>query len=441
MPRVERQIIGIFGRINAGKSTLMNLLTQQETSIVDASPGTTADIKSTIMEIHGLGPVRLLDTAGLDEESILGEKKKKKTIAALEEVDLAILVIDPVQSFLSGGMYVEDRVSSLARKLEKSLAVVFNIHADYLGILMESGASLQESIEYCRAILPDRTGAPSLNIDLSNTSGNPELVTFIESAMPGKKKKTELLPFVDRHGPVLLHIPLDEESPEGRLLRPQEMAMEYLLRLGIPIGLYRTDLKLARSRSKTISESEREKFLRFLDSLSTDQGVQLVLTDSQAIDIMSSWVPENITLTTFSIMMINITSGGILHFFAEGAEVLNSIKSGDRILIVEACNHDRISEDIGTVQIPQKLGKVCPGIRIDHAFGREFPSPAELKEYRLAIHCGGCMISSQKLAARVLRLTEAGVPVTNYGVVLSWLEGSDTLDRVLRPWISKGSEL
>ena len=441
MPRVQRQIIGIFGRINSGKSTLMNLLTQQDTSIVDAAPGTTADIKSAIMEIHGLGPVQLLDTAGLDEDSDLGAKKKKKTIAALEEVDLAILVIDPVQSFLSGGLYVEDRVSSLSRKLGKSLAVVFNIHSDYSGSLAGSRASLAESIEYCRAILPDRTGTPSLNIDLSDTSNANELAAFIESAMPDKTKKTELLPFVDRHGPVLLHIPLDEESPAGRLLRPQEMAMEYLLRLGIPIGLYRTDLKLARSRSDTISENEYGKFVRFLDSLSTDQRVQLVLTDSQAIDIMSSWVPDDIPLTTFSIMMINITSGGNLHFFAEGAEVLNSIKSGDRILIVEACNHDRISEDIGTVQIPQKLERVCPGIRIDHAFGREFPGPAELKKYRLAIHCGGCMISSQKLAARVLRLTEAGVPVANYGVVLSWLDGSDTLERVLRPWIEKGSEL
>jgi hypothetical protein len=412
----------------------MNLLTQQETSLVDASPGTTADIKSAIMEIHALGPVRILDTAGLDEESGLGEKKRKKTLSALEEVDLALLVIDPVQSFLSGKLDVEASVASLARKLRKKLAVVFNVRSNCNEMLYGSGATLEETVEHCRSILPDRTGTAGIILDLSDKGNALELVEFIESSKPEDVKKVELLPFLNSQSPILLHIPLDEESPGGRLLRPQEMAMEYLLRLGIPIGLYRTDLKLARSGSETISGRERRRFMDFLGSIGSGAGVQLVLTDSQAIDIMDRWVPPEISLTTFSIMMINSTSGGNLALFAEGGDALNKLEKGDRVLIVEACNHDRIAEDIGTVQIPLKLAKACPGVVIEHSFGREFPAPDQLAEYKVVIHCGGCMISTQKLSARILRLAGAGVPVTNYGIVLAWLEGPETMNRVLKPW-------
>ncbi|OPL19397.1 MAG: hypothetical protein AVO35_10960 [Candidatus Aegiribacteria sp. MLS_C] len=434
MPRVDRLVLGIFGRINAGKSTLMNLLTQQETSIVDPDPGTTADIKSSLMEIHGLGPVRILDTAGLDEGCQLGEKKRRKTLSALEEVDLAILVIDPVQAFLSGNLDVETSVSAMARRSGRNLCAVFNMHADAREKLSGSGATLDEAVDFCRSALVDRSGTPQARLDLCRGENVTGLVELIRQAGPRQGRQPELLPFVAGGLPVLLNIPLDEESPGGRLLRPQEMAMEYLLGLGVPIGIYRTDLMLARSSSKRISSGERERFQSFLGSIGGSHGVQLVLTDSQAVDVMSRWVPEEIPLTTFSIMMINSTSGGNLPLFAEGAAALDHLGPGDRVLITEACNHDRVAEDIGTVQIPRKLSEAVPGIGIEHAFGREFPSPEELAEYSLVIHCGGCMISPQKLSARVARLAEAGVPVTNYGIVLSWLEGPDVLERVLRPW-------
>jgi [FeFe] hydrogenase H-cluster maturation GTPase HydF len=437
MPRIQRLEIGIFGRINAGKSTLMNLLTMQETSIVDPAPGTTADIKSAIMEIHALGPVRLLDTAGLDEGAALGLKKRRRTLGALEEVDLVLLVVDPVQSFLSGDLAVEAEVSAAARRLRRSLAVVFNLRRDHSGLLDGTGATFGECVEYCRSVLPDRTGTPHTVFDLSDQENSIPLAQFISTAKPAGTREVDLLPFLDGRGPVLLHIPLDEESPSGRLLRPQEMAMERLLRLGVPVGLYRTDLLLARSSSEIIEKAERERFLGFLDSLGGPGSVQLVLTDSQAIDVMDRWVPEEVPLTTFSIMMIHSTSGGSLPLFAGGAAALDGLRSGDRVLIAEACNHDRIAEDIGTVQLPRKLGAAVPGIIVDHAFGREFPSRTELAGYSVVIHCGGCMISSQKLNARVGRLAEAGVPVTNYGMVLAWLEGQATLGRVLAPWGGK----
>jgi len=435
MPRVDRLVIGIFGRINAGKSTLMNLLTQQETSIVDAQPGTTADIKSSVMEIHSLGPVRILDTAGLDEASDLGGKKRAKALAALEEVDIALLVVDPVQSFLTMQLEVEELVSSMAARAGKKLAVVFNIRLDAGNVLSQTGATLSEAKEYCRSILPDRKNTPEIAADLSVGADYLEVVKFVASSTPEEMARVPLLPFLNPRSPVLMHIPLDAESPSGRLLRPQEMAMEYLLRMMVPVGLYRTDLALARSGSELLVQRERKKFMEFLSALETSSGgLQLVITDSQAIDVMSAWVPERIPLTTFSIMMINQTAGGDMDLFARGVSYMDALHSGSRVLIAEACNHDRIAEDIGTVQIPSKLAALYPGINVEHSFGREFPDPSDLAEYDLVIHCGGCMINRQKLAARIGRLAEAKVPITNYGFALSWFEGPEVLERVLSPW-------
>ena len=434
MARIERLIVGIFGRINAGKSTLMNLLTQQPTSIVDSTPGTTTDIKSAVMELHALGPVQPLDTAGLDEGLELGEKKRAKTLAALEQVDVALLVIDPVQALRSAQLQVEDEVATLCRRFAKRLLVVFNTHADCEQQLASLGATLAEAIDYCKSVVTDAARTPHVALNLSEPNNLRALVDFVAAVSPSVQK-TELLPFVQRRGAVLLHIPLDQESPGGRLLRPQEMAMEYLLRLTIPIGLYRVDLKLARSDAAALQDHERRRFLRFFESLQASEGVQLVLTDSQAIDVMSRWVPAETALTTFSVMMANQSSGGQLPLFQQGVRQLASLRDGDRVLVVEACNHDRMAEDIGTVQIPAKLQRLAPGVVIDHTFGREFPPVDELRAYKLAIHCGGCMIARQNLQARVQRLAEAGVPLTNYGLVLSWFEGPATLERVLAPWL------
>jgi [FeFe] hydrogenase H-cluster maturation GTPase HydF len=436
MARVDRTVIGIFGRINAGKSTLMNRLTQQETSIVDAAPGTTADVKSALMEIHAVGPVRLLDTAGLDEGAGLGEKKRRKTLAALEEADLALLVVDPVEALLSGSLEVERRVASMCRSLGVRLAVIYNIFADNEERLAVSSATEEEALEYCRTAIPDRSAVPEVRLDLSDPASAGPLAEFVAEARPTGPVPVDLLPFLETTGAVLLHIPLDEESPSGRLLRPQEMAMEYLLRLGVPVGMHRVDLRLARSRSTGLSSPQRRRFLSMLEALEGAEGLQLVLTDSQAMDVMHRWVPQRIPLTTFSIMMVHQTSGGGLPLFIEGAGVLEELRPGDRVLIAEACNHDRIAEDIGTVQIPRQLAEKVPGLKLEHAFGREFPDPEVLRSYRLVIHCGGCMISRQKLRARLGRLASSGVPVTNYGLVLAWLQGPEALERVLEPWKS-----
>ena len=412
----------------------MNVLTQQQTSIVDPTPGTTTDIKTAVMELHDIGPVKLFDTAGLDEGELLGAKKRGKTMAALEQVDLAVLVVDPVQALLSGDLQVEEEVASACRQLGHSLVMVCNVHADSETVLTGCGVTLDQAVGYCKSVITDPVTTPVYVTDLVKADVLSGVVECVRKGLPSPQKAVELLPFVAGQAPVLLHIPLDKESPSGRLLRPQEMAMEYLLRLRVPVGLARVDLEFARSCNAAISRRERERFFRFFDRLGGASDVQLVLTDSQAIDIMHEWLPDGVPLTTFSVMMIHQSTGGNLALFAKGTGALDSLQAGDRVLIAEACNHDRIAEDIGTVQIPRKLERKVPGVVIEHVFGREFPDMADLRAYKLVIHCGGCMISKQQASARVSRLVEAGIPVSNYGLVLAWLGGASALERVLRPW-------
>jgi len=412
----------------------MNVLTQQATSIVDPTPGTTADTKVAVIELHNLGPVKLFDTAGLDESLGLGFKKHERAMALLEEIDIAVLVIDPIQALQSQQLHVEDKVATTCRRLGRPLVLVCNVQATQTDSVA-SGSTLEQALTYCKSVLTAPSSTPTLVTNLVQQTPLQELVDVLHKALPTPENKVELLPFVGGTAPVLLHIPLDNESPSGRLLRPQEMALEYLLRLRVPVGVVRVDLKLARSNNSAIAQRERDRFFGFFNNLGGDQGVQLVLTDSQAIDIMHAWLPHDVPLTTFSVMMINQTSGGNLPLFQQGATALDGLQSGDKILIAEACNHDRIAEDIGTVQIPQKLNHHCPGVQIEHCLGREFPGPDELRSFKLAIHCGGCMISKQQASARVARLAEAGIPVTNYGMALAWFQGADALKRVLAPWV------
>jgi [FeFe] hydrogenase H-cluster maturation GTPase HydF len=425
MPRLDRTHIGFFGRVNAGKSTGMNLLTRQQTSLVDAAPGTTADVKGALMELHALGPCRILDTAGLDEGAALGAKKRAKTLTALEACDLVVLVIDPEQALASGHLDVERFVCGEAVRSGRHLAGLLNVRA---GATERLGGSLDAALAFCAEALPG--SAPHLTLDLSDPDGAVALAEFLADASPSGRDPVPLLPFLRDRGTVLLHVPMDEETPAGRLLRPQEMAMEFLLRAQLPVALYRTDL--ARARAGDLDE--RQRFANYLDALHAAEGVQLVLTDSQAVDLMDRWVPDEIPLTTFSIMMVHQTSGGDLELFARGAAALDGLAAGDKVLIAEACNHDRIAEDIGTIQLPRKLAERVPGVVVEHAFGREFPDPATLRDYAVVIHCGGCMIHRQQLSARARRLADAGVPVTNYGLALAWYEGPATLRRVLRPW-------
>lgn len=411
----EREHIGIFGKMNSGKSSLMNLLTQQETSITDSTPGTTADLKVALQEIHGLGPVKLFDTAGLDEGAILGAKKRAKVMNVLKECDLVLVVIDPSTHGFDAEIHILDE----ARKLDKQIFIVFNLFG-------KPDDRLFNEIELR---IPPLKFLPSIRLPVIDPSFRQLLLKFIIENYDPKFQKTALIPFVQRDEFYMLNIPMDEETPPGRYLRPQAMAEEYLTRnWAFPVS-YRMNLKVARSENH---QPEKDRFDAFLNSFG--KRPKAIITDSQAMDIMIKWTPADIMLTTFSIMMINYMSKGRILEFYEGIKTLDRLKPGDKILIAEACNHSRINEDIGTVQIPRIMEQRFPGVLVGHTFGREFQDNSELKNYKLIIHCGGCMISHQKMQARLRDLRQLGIPVSNYGIFLSFMQGQAALGRVMEPW-------
>ena len=414
----ERDHIGIFGKMNSGKSSLMNLLTQQETSIVDATPGTTADTRVAVQEIHGLGPVKLYDTAGLDEASVLGGKKRKKVLDRLDESDLALLLIDP------GGKSFrpEEEIVRRVRERGTALLTVYNLFRP----------SDRGRIPAVEAAVPELKFFPRISLRADDPAERSALLGFILEHFRSPRRPVPLLPPVRRDGYYILVIPMDAETPAGRFLRPQAMVEEHITRnWGYPVS-FRLDLSRGRSREASEREGEKARFLALAEGL--PRRPELIVTDSQALDLLAGWCPNDIPLTTFSIVMINYQSRGRLGLFARGAKVLKTLRAGDRVLIAEACNHSRIGEDIGTVQLPRLFGERFPGVRIEHSFGREFADPGELRDYRLVIHCGGCMISPQLMLARVRELEALGVPATNYGLALAWFRGKEVLEKVLAPW-------
>jgi [FeFe] hydrogenase H-cluster maturation GTPase HydF len=414
---VERDNIGIFGVMNAGKSSVMNLITQQKTSIVDSHPGTTADTKVSLHEIHGIGPVRIFDTAGLDESSNLGEKKKDKAFNDLKESDLVLLIIDPSRK----NFETEELILEKARNEDKQILIVYNIFNNSDVNLIKDLNDKMKLLRFHKEII----------INAHDNSYRKPLIDFILQNYIPKNSSVELLPFIKRDEFYILIIPMDEETPTGRLLRPQAMTEEYITRhWAYPVS-FRLNLAAARENN----EEKAQEFTRYNNFLkSFSKKPKAMITDSQAMDIMKDWCPEDIDLTTFSIVMINYISGGRLQNFIQGIDTLSTIKDGDSILIAEACNHDRIAEDIGTVQIPNIIKKKFPEIKVDHAFGKEFHDKKDLEKYSLIIHCGGCMISNQKLSARIRDLDALNIPYTNYGIFLSAVQGEGSLKKVLKPW-------
>ena len=410
----ERDIIGIFGNMNAGKSSLMNLITQQESSIVDATPGTTADTRITMMELHGIGPVKLMDTAGYDESDALGEKKQKKVASALKECDLILIVIDPA----SPGLPTGKRLLKESLAEEKQILIVYNLFT----------ASDKAKVAGVEEKLPELKQFPKIVLSALQPKSRAALLTFLLTHYIPKNNPTELLPFVQPDEFYILNIPMDEETPPGRYLRPQAMAEEHITRhWAFPVS-YRMNLGKARSNDA----GEKARWESFLGSFG--RRPKVIITDSQAMDIMKDWAPADIGLTTFSIMMINYMSRGKLNDFAQAVRQTDTLQPGDTILIAEACNHSRIREDIGTVQIPNLITQRFPGVKVRHVFGREWPEQEEFESIKLVIHCGGCMITPQRMAARLRDLGKLQIPITNYGIFLSYLQGKKVLEQVLQPW-------
>jgi len=422
--RKERSIISIVGRTNVGKSSMLNLLSgQKDYAIVDKTPGTTADTVTALMEIHGMGPFKVLDTAGVDEYTELGDKKRKKTHEAIEEADLSIVVLNIQQKDVT----LEKQIVERIQKHGKQGLIIYNRFDK--SIDSKQADKLKSEIDASLG-----KPFPSLVIDADDKANQQKLTVFIRKYFKKETRDIDLLPVKGR-GYVMLIIPMDEETPTLRLLRPQNMAVERLLRnYAMPV-LYRMDLMKARNADK----DEQKRFLDVISDLSdTKEGLKLVLTDSQAFDIVSNWTPEELPLTSFSIMMTNYMSGGNLKEFVDAVRTIDNLKDGDKILVVEACNHDRQCDDIATVQIPKRFqAKTGKKLSFDFNFGRPFPD--DLSPYKLIVHCGGCMIDRQKYQRRIRLANDASVPITNYGILLSYLQGEEVLGRAVEPFIKEYS--
>jgi len=349
----------------------------------------------------------------------LDKKKLQKTHNIVKESDLVIIVIDKV----AGSNEVnETEIIELAKRRQKKIVVIQNVR------------------DNSPEVISTYKGLPSLQINLNNKNNYTKVIDFIQTY--GIQKKKSVVPLLPQHvlGPdktVFLNIPMDAETPGGRLLRPQSKCQEFCLSHFTSTFAFRMDLVKGRSKDSSVSEAEKK---RFQDAIARIKP-SIVITDSQAMDLVGRWVtPDifpNVQLTTFSIMMINQMTDGQLPRFIKGLETLKTMKPNSKILISEACNHDRLTdicEDIGTQQIPKKLREALgSSVVIDHAFGREFPS-AQLKEYSLVVHCGGCMIDKQKICARLDDCIENNIPITNYGLLLTHLNSPKALKRVTKPF-------
>lgn len=397
-PKGLRLHIGLFGRRNVGKSSLLNALTRQQVSIVSAVAGTTTDPVEKPMELLPLGPVLFIDTAGIDEESreagTLGAMRIEKTRKALERTEIAVLVAE-------AGVWGEFEEALLKDFAERSIPalVVFN--------KLDQGAPQAELIEKLtnekmRVVLVSATNGAGL-ADLRQALLDAAPPDFIDSpAIVG-----------DLVGPgelAILVVPIDKEAPKGRLILPQVQTIRDLLD----------------SDSMCMVVKERE-LRSAMERLKTQP--KLVVTDSQAFLKVAADTPQDVMLTSFSILMARFK--GDLTTQVEGALAIENLKAGDRVLIAEACTHHPIGEDIGRVKIPRWLTQYT-GVKLDFVpmQGRDFPE--DLASYKLVIHCGACMWNRRQMLSRMLQCQQAGVPITNYGLTIAYSLG--IFDRALQPF-------
>ena len=383
----ERLHIGFFGVRNAGKSSVVNAVTGQELSVVSDIKGTTTDPVKKAMELLPLGPVVIIDTPGIDDEGALGEMRVKKAKQALDYTDIAVLVADATKG-------LSDADKSLI-EVFKEKNTPYIIAYNKLDLLSESPESENGTV-YISAL-------KNQNIY--------ELKEMIGS-LKGKteKQKPIVSDLLSEGETAVLVVPIDSAAPKGRLILPQQQTIRDLLDKG-NIAVVCRDTELA----KTLS--------------SLSKPPKIVITDSQAFGKVSRIVPNDILLTSFSILFARYK--GNLASLVEGAAMLDRLKDGDTVLISEGCTHHRQCDDIGTVKLPKWINQYTEKqLHFEFSSGTEFPQ--ELKKYAMVIHCGGCMLNEKEMTSRVDRARRQFVPMTNYGVAIAQIHG--ILRRSLSPF-------
>ena len=383
-PQGERLHIGIFGKRNAGKSSLLNSLTGQDIAVVSHVKGTTTDPVYKAMEILPLGPVLLIDTAGIDDCGELGELRTNKTRNVLRKTDIALLVVDAQEGISTEdrqliGFFEEARVKYLIVYNKSDL--MENDREDGICVSCKTGRNIHELKEKI---------AETGNVN----DGPRRLVAGLISA----------------NDVVVLVVPIDKAAPKGRLILPQQQAIRDILEAG--------------AISVVTRDSEFSETLKKLQN-----PPKLVITDSQVFGKIAGETPDNVALTSFSILMARYK--GVLESAVRGTKTIDTIKDGDRILICEGCTHHRQCDDIGTVKLPMMIEKYT-GKKPVYEFSSGGGFPDSLCGYTLIIHCGACMLNSREMIYREHTAQDADVPMTNYGVAISYMQG--ILERCVAPF-------
>ncbi|WP_240983893.1 [FeFe] hydrogenase H-cluster maturation GTPase HydF [Acididesulfobacillus acetoxydans] len=398
-PRGERLHIAVFGRRNAGKSSLINAIANQEVSIVSSTPGTTTDPVYKTMEILPIGPVVLVDTAGLDDEGILGGERVRRSLDVLDKTDLALLAVDTPEGWGSP----EDKIVSLLQERRLPLVVALN-KVDVLS---------PDTVARIRTAAANRfpPTVPVIPASARTKAGIEALKSaIIEAASPDREEPTLIGDLVQAGDTVILVAPIDRSAPKSRLILPQVQVIR--------------DLLDHHAQALTIQSEELPAALASLRN-----PPRMVITDSQAFKTVNTLTPAEITLTSFSILFARYK--GDLCELAAGAKAIERLRRGDHILIAEACTHHRTDDDIGKVKIPSWLEQKVGG-KLSYTWVSGGTLPADLSEFQLVVHCGACMLNRRQMLARLHRITSAGVPVVNYGVGIAYLHG--ILPRTLSPF-------
>ena len=388
-PRSNRIHIGIFGKRNSGKSSLINALTGQEIAVVSDFAGTTTDPVYKAMEIHGLGACVFIDTAGLDDEGELGALRIKQTMRAMERTDIALIVCtnDQIDQELQWSKWLKEKNTPILWILNKA-----DLHAD--------------SEQIARRI-EKRCGQMPLIVSARNREGMEEIRRSMIGQFPDETMERGIVGrLVSAGDVVMLVMPQDIQAPKGRLILPQVQTIRELL-----------------DRKCLVMSCTTENITSMLQALV--EPPKLIITDSQVFKTVYELKPEASRLTSFSVLFAQYK--GDIDYYVEGANAISQLTEKSKVLIAEACTHAPLTEDIGRVKIPRMLRKrIGEGLQIDMVSGTDFPE--DLSSYDLVIHCGACMFNRKYVLNRVAQARNQHIPMTNYGVVIAYING--ILDKI-----------
>lgn len=397
-PSSERVHIGFFGRRNAGKSSVLNAIINQDLAVVSDVKGTTTDPVQKAMELLPLGPVVVIDTPGIDDEGELGALRVKKSYQVLNKVDAAVLVVDQTLGLSSEDFALIERI----RQKMIPYVVVFNKFD------LEPASSLAKDMEYL-----EKQNTPVQTVSTVTNLGIEELKECIAILTKTEEPKLKIVgDLIHPSDFVVLVVPIDKAAPKGRLILPQQQTIR--------------DILEADATAIVVKEYELKDTLKHLG-----KKPKLVITDSQVFAKVSADTPSDIMLTSFSILFARYK--GSLATVVEGVTALDTLEDRDKILISEGCTHHRQCDDIGSVKLPRWIRQYT-GKDIDFVFSSGTEFPEDLSPYKLIVHCGGCMLNEREMKYRLACATDQNIPITNYGILIAYMQG--ILKRSLIPFPS-----